>query len=85
MGRPKTKTDQEVLEAVAAVISRRGPVAFTLRQVARDVGLSPATLLQRFRTKRGMILALHQDNVANVNANFDAARADHATEAHSLE
>lgn len=57
MPRPKTRSDEEVLLATAAVLRSRGPHAFTLADVAGAVGLSPATLVQRFGTKRGLLLA----------------------------
>ncbi len=57
MPRPKTKSDEDVLLATATVLRSRGPHAFTLADVAGAVGLSPATLVQRFGTKRGLLLA----------------------------
>lgn len=60
------------------VISRLGPSTFTLSDVAREVHLSPATLLQRFGSKRGLMLALAQVGVEGVEACFDAVRAAHA-------
>ena len=57
MSRPRTRSDDEILDGAAKVLLRRGPHAFTLADVASEVGLSPATLLQRFRTKRGLLAA----------------------------
>lgn len=57
MARPKTRSDEEVLAATARVLGRRGPHAFTLADVARASGLAPATLLQRFGSKRRLLVA----------------------------
>jgi AcrR family transcriptional regulator len=73
--RPRTVTDEDILAATANAINRIGPVRLTLADVAKDVGLSPATLLQRFGSKRGLLLALVQLGVGSVQACFDAVRA----------
>ena len=75
--RPRTIDDGAILEATAAVISRRGPSSFTLADVAKAVHLSPATLVQRFGSKRGLMLALAQVGVNGVDACFAAVRAAH--------
>lgn len=75
--RPRTIDDGAILQAAAAVISRLGPSTFTLADVAGAVRLSPATLVQRFGSKRGLMLALAQVGVDGVDACFDAARATH--------
>ena len=56
--RPRTVDDRAILEAAARVIGRVGPVRLTLALVAHEVGLSPATLIQRFGSKRGLLLAI---------------------------
>jgi len=77
MGRPRTTPDAAVLEASAQVISRYGPKDFTLAQVAREAGLAPATLIQRFGSKRGLLLTLARMAAEGVGACFDAIRARH--------
>lgn len=57
MPRPRTTSDEEILAATARVIARVGP-RFTLANVAREISLAPATLIQRFGSKRGLMLAL---------------------------
>jgi AcrR family transcriptional regulator len=58
MPRTKAIDDGTVLDAVARVIVRDGPANVTFARVGRDVGLSPATLVQRFGSKRELLLAL---------------------------
>jgi AcrR family transcriptional regulator len=57
MPRSKQQSDEAVLEAALPVIFRRGPGEFTLAEVAAAAGLAPATLIQRFGSKRGLMLA----------------------------
>jgi len=54
--RPRETTDEEILAATYRVVSRLGP-NLTLADVAREAGISPATLMQRFGSKRGLLLA----------------------------
>lgn len=56
--RPKTVTDEAILTATSHVIGRVGPSKLTLALVAAEVGLAPATLVQRFGSKRGLLLSL---------------------------
>lgn len=76
--RPRTIDDGAILQAAATTISRVGPSNFTLADVAKSVGLSPATLVQRFGSKRGLMLALAEHGVAGVDACFAAVRAAHS-------
>lgn len=57
MGRTKTRSDDEILDAVGRVVNARGPSAFTLAEVAREAELAPATLVQRFGSKRALLTA----------------------------
>jgi AcrR family transcriptional regulator len=56
--RPRTVPDNRILEVARRLMGRLGPSKFTLAAVARAVGLAPATLVQRFGSKRGLLLAL---------------------------
>ncbi|MFD6228861.1 TetR/AcrR family transcriptional regulator [Streptomyces sp. NPDC060232] len=58
MGRPRGIEDEVILRATAQVMGRVGPTGLTLAAVAREVGLVPGTLVQRFGSKRGLLLAL---------------------------
>jgi AcrR family transcriptional regulator len=77
MPRPRTATDEAILEAAFRVISRVGPANLTLALVAAEVGLSPATLLQRFGTKRGLLLALAKSAADSVDDCFATLRQQH--------
>jgi AcrR family transcriptional regulator len=73
--RPRTIDDAAILEAAGRIISRHGPAKFTLADVAGEVGLSAATLVQRFGSKRGLMLALARSARDAVDACFDAVRS----------
>ena len=54
MPRPKTQSDEDVLDAAHRLIQERGPEALTFDSLARACGLSAATLVQRFKSKAGL-------------------------------
>ena len=78
MPRPRTIDDDAVLDAAAKLIGRVGPAKLTLAHVAAESGLAPATLLQRFGSKRGLLLAVAR-RPARFGPVFDAARAGEPT------
>jgi AcrR family transcriptional regulator len=57
MARPRTISDETVLDSVLALAHRIGPARVTFAAAATEAGLSPATLVQRFGTKRELLLA----------------------------
>lgn len=63
MPRTKALSDEAVLDSVARVMFRKGPQDFTLAEAAREAGVSPATLIQRFGGKHALIVrAVARDN-----------------------
>ena len=77
--RPRTVSDDDILAAAARAMSKVPPTRFTLADVAREVGLAPATLVQRFGSKRGLLLALASLSAGSMDACFDAVRQAHAS------
>jgi len=64
MARRKTISDEDVLDAAAKVMFAAGP-SFTLADVAKRAGIAPATLVQRFGDKHGLVVAaIARDNTA---------------------
>lgn len=57
MPRPRTISDEAILDAVLALAHRVGPARVTFAAAGAEVGLSAATLVQRFGTKRELLLA----------------------------
>jgi len=57
MPRPKTLSDVEVLSAAHRLIHEVGPEGLTFAALSRKSGLSASTLVQRFRSKPGLVQA----------------------------
>ena len=57
MARPRTSTDAEILERIAAAAGGSDS-AWSLGAAARAAGLHPATLIKRFGSREGVLLAL---------------------------
>lgn len=85
MPRPRTVSDDEILWATAQVMGRVPPSQFTLALVGKEIGLSPATLLQRFGSKVGLIRALAEAGVQGMPDALVAVRARHASPTQALE
>lgn len=75
MARTKTTTDRQIVEAAARVIARVGAGSLRLSDVADEVGLAPATLLQRFKTKQDLLLAVTALRTEEIVADFAERRA----------
>ncbi|APU13276.1 TetR/AcrR family transcriptional regulator [Actinoalloteichus sp. GBA129-24] len=56
-GRPRTVSEERIMAAVASAVGRVGPVRLTLAEVARDAEVSTGVLVQRYGSKRGLLLA----------------------------
>jgi len=67
MARTKIISDEAVLAAAASVMFAKGPSEFTLADAAKAAGIAPATLVQRFGDKHGLIVAA----IAQDNAGFE--------------
>jgi AcrR family transcriptional regulator len=58
--RPRKVTDEQLFSAALAVMNRVSPRELTLAAIARQAGVTPAVLVQRFGSKRDLLLALSQ-------------------------
>lgn len=75
VGRPRTVSEADILVGAARAMIQHGPARLTLAIVANAVGLAPATLVQRFGSKRGLLLALARQSVATTPQRFAQAYA----------
>ena len=71
--RPRSTSDETILAAAARSIHRMGP-ELTLADVGEEAGVSPAGLVQRFGSKRGLLLALAEQTASEAAGHFGAAR-----------
>src|SRR5439155_22160774 len=74
--RPRATSDAEILGATYRIVSRRGP-NLTLADVAKEAGVSPATLRQRFGSKRGLLLAFAASGPQLLGDEFARIRLKH--------
>lgn len=58
MGRIKTVSDMQALDALLGAIEKTGPDGLTFSRASAAIGLSSATLVQRFKTRDAMIEAV---------------------------
>lgn len=76
MPRCRTIPDPDILDAAARIMGQVGSAKLTLALVGKEVGLSPATLLQRFGSKRGLLLGLVAASARRERARFRALREE---------
>lgn len=76
-GRPRTVSDERLLAAVESAIGKAGPADLTLAQVAKEAGVTTGALVQRFGSKRGLLLAFSrrggEEIVAAMRARYEKA------------
>jgi len=75
--RPRTVSDDDLIHATMRIMSRLGPVKMTLAAVAAEAGVTAATLVQRFGSKRGLMLKIAAGAAESGDACFDMVRAAH--------
>ena len=74
MVRPRRLDDDALLERVADALQQRSSLTpWTLAEIAGQVGLSPAGLLKRFGSRRGVLLALSRRWIDSVPKRSTAA------------
>lgn len=82
--RPRQASDEEILRAAFRAIAKVGPVALTLADVAAEAGISPAALVQRFGSKRALLLAAAADVAGGADFIFPGLRARHRSPSAAL-
>jgi AcrR family transcriptional regulator len=75
-GRQRT-SDDEVFAAVQRAMAKRGPHELTLADIATEAGVSPGRLVQRYGSKRALLLLLAERFAGSAPAVFDGLRAAH--------
>jgi AcrR family transcriptional regulator len=79
MSRPRGVSDAAILHAAAEVIGRTGPSGLTLAAVAEEVGLVPGTVLQRFGSKHGLLVAMARQSAVDAQALRERVREEHSS------
>jgi len=76
-GRPQKVTDEDVFAAAQRAMSRRGPHELTLADIAGEAGVTPGLLVQRFGSKRDLLVALSARFAGSAGTIFAGLRAAH--------
>ncbi len=76
-GRPQKVTDDDIFAAAQRAMSRRGPHELTLADIAGEAGVTPGRLVQRFGSKRDLLVALSARFAGSAAATFAQLRAAH--------
>jgi AcrR family transcriptional regulator len=71
--RPRATSDADLLAAAHRVVMRLGP-NLTLADVAKEAHVSAATLVQRFGSKRGLLLAFAASGSSGLSEEFARIR-----------
>jgi AcrR family transcriptional regulator len=75
--RPRKVTDDDVFMAVQRTMSRLGPGELTLAEIAAEAGVTAGLLVQRFGSKRALLLALSERFSGGTAEMFDGLRSSH--------
>lgn len=78
-GRPRGVEDSVILRGAADVMGRVGPAGLTLAAVASEVGLVVGTLVQRFGSKHGLLVALAKQSARDADARYEQVRTEQAS------
>lgn len=77
--RPRKVTDDQLFAATHAVMSRVGPRELTLAAIAEQAGVTAAVLVQRFGSKRALLLALSEKYTGSTGEYIAALAKHHAS------
>lgn len=75
--RPRKATDDEVFAAAYRAMNRLGPGELTLAEIAKETGLTAGALVQRFGSKRGLLLRLAERFADSAGQLIGGLRAQH--------
>lgn len=76
-GRRRKVTDEDVFAAAQRAMSRRGPHELRLADIAGEAGVTPGLLVQRFGSKRDLLVALSARFAGSAGPIFAELRAAH--------
>ena len=76
-GRRQKVSDEDVFAAAQRAMSRRMPHDLTLADIAEEAGVTPGRLVQRFGSKRALLVALSERFAGSAGPVFAGLRAVH--------
>ena len=75
--RPRKASDEQVFAAAQRVMMRVAPAQLTLARIAEEAGVTAGALVQRFGSRRGLMLALMAEFSRGAGDFFAQLRAAH--------
>jgi AcrR family transcriptional regulator len=75
LGRRQKVSDEDVFAAAQRAMSRRGPYELTLADIAHEAGVTAGRLVQRFGSKRALLVSLSKRFAGSAAATFADLRA----------
>ncbi len=72
--RPRKVSDEQVFGAAYRVMQRAGPGELTLAEIAREAGVTASALVQRYGSKRALMLRLFEGAAEGTEALFASLR-----------
>lgn len=82
--RPRKASDEEIIAATLRVMSRLGPAEVTLADIAAEAGLTAGALVQRFGSKRELLLTVMERFAGGTAEMFVGLRTSHASPLETL-
>ena len=76
MARRKTVSDEQVLDTLLQTLTEVGPANLTFARAAKACGLSPATLVQRYGNREGLVQEILLRAWDRLDAETEAADAE---------
>jgi AcrR family transcriptional regulator len=77
LSRPKKVTDDDIFMATHRAMLRLGPGELTLAEIAKEAGITAGLLVQRFGSKRDLLLTLSEKFSAGASEMFAELRRGH--------
>ncbi len=74
--RRREKTKQAILETAQELISEKGPDGISIREIARRIDYSPASLYEYFNSKDDILAAVCADGMKELSAAFNEVSAE---------
>lgn len=81
MARPKQASDEQVLQAAHRIYAERGHQGFTLSQLARELGLSRAAIIQRFDSAEALRMRLARERIGDFRSLLEQLPAQRSGDA----
>lgn len=82
--RPRKVSDDEVIAAVYRVMQRVGPADLTLAEIGREAGITAGALVQRFGSKRELMVAINARFAEGADAMLAGIRTAHPSPIRAL-